>query len=190
MSRRQHYIKIPLSAGRPDLFYTVPVIRGRHTIELTRNEQDVLTAARGDVLACMNANCVSRSAALGKFPHPVLLTMFQKSSVYIVDKVDKGGVPTRAVWYKHNDPRGVGVHDKLGPKEILKRGMADKLVLLMPPRKSRYNQDDTGRSHARHAKGSRALPPVSPGALRRAQAAGIMLPPSLVKDLTPGAIAN
>ncbi len=171
-----------LDEKNPELFLELPVRPGKHTIELSRTEADVLYAKQGRSLACMNSVCIKREASEGKMPHPVFGVVFDTCMAYIIDKVTPGRQWKSAVRYKHNDRNGVKIHDQLGPKEIIRRGKAVKTVVLSPPnaKPSRQGSNHTNTGSPReHMDGTRLVIPS--GTRRRAMEAGILFPGEIAK---------
>lgn len=162
----------------PEAFIELPVRPGQHTIELDRIEADVLHAKAGKSLACMNAVCIQREAATGKFPHPVYGVVFDTTMAYIIDKITPGRQWKSAVRYRHNDRNGVKIHDQVGPRKIIELGKAVKTVVLTPPltgptRAGRPGQNGTSRS------GTTTRLMIPTGTRRRAKEAGLLLTPTM-----------
>lgn len=148
----------------------------KQRVVISREVKDVLSARAGSTIACMNSNCAHRLQ--NSFPHKVYLAVFTASAAYFVDRLKRNGQPDHCVWYRHNDGESVGIHDKFGPQEIIKRGIANKTIVLRPPqrmlnRKQIRKQTSKPRPESPGPK-KEALPV---GARRRAVAAGILVLP-------------
>ncbi len=146
------------------------------TVILKREAADVLQSKQGTTVACTDSNCAARVGE-AVFGHPVFLAEFTKISAYIVDKLDRNGMPKHCVWYNHNDGSTIDLNDHIASRaELLKKVDLDKSVVLQPPR-DRVGQVNSG-PHAqapRHAPTARRKS-VAHGALRRAREAGLFVP--------------
>jgi hypothetical protein len=164
-------------------YFTVECDRAKKDVVMLRSDHDALTATKGSTIACMNANCAMRQASL--FPHPVYLVAFTRGACYVVDRINKGGVPIHAVAYEHSNSKDIGIHDKVGPKKLLELGRATKTITLRAPRNQagefrKYSRKWTGvKSAERTGTGLTGtgnkprITPVPHGAKRRAIEAGI-----------------
>jgi hypothetical protein len=180
MPKRKMALTYRLRYDEHDLsrYIDLPCSAGKTTIQISRQDKDVLTARAGTTIACMNANCAKRSS--DKFPHPVYLAVFTNTSAYIVDKLTAGGQPKHCVWYRHNDREAISIHDKLGPKAIIDKGLSQRVVTLRPP-KVRLGQSGTEAGRAPRESNPSVPGPnktvLTTGARKRAQAAGILVIP-------------
>ena len=156
--------------------YIVACSPATRTIILKRHAADVLQSRAGTTVGCTDSNCAAR---LGEavFGHSVFLAEFTKRSAYIVDKLDRYGMPKHCVWYEHNDGETIDYNDQVISRiELLKKIDLDKAVILRPPR-NRVGQKPSGTHDQapRHVQTSRRNP-VAHGALRRAREAGLFIP--------------
>ncbi len=143
---------------------------------LTRTEADVVASRAGVSIGCTNSNCAVR---MGKeaFGHEVIMADFSKTSVYIIDQLDKRGQPKHCVWYKHNDGASIDLNDHVvSRQELLEKLDMDKSILLQPP-VIRLGQNNPPH-RTPQAPRDEATPrrkAVAYGAMRRAREAGLLV---------------
>jgi hypothetical protein len=148
-------------------------------VELKRSDIDVLTSRRGTSVGCTNSNCAVRMGRAA-FGHDVFLADFTKTSVYIVDKLDKNGQPKHCIWYKHNDGATIDMNDHVvNRKDLLRSLDMGKTVVLRPPRTRIGRVIAKSHSHTPSAESrtqeTERRKPVAYGAMRRAVEAGLLV---------------
>lgn len=169
--------KVHLNEKNPEAYIMVPCNAGVATIKLPRSEADVSHKGRGLTPSCMNATCANRNKAL--FPHPAHMIVFEESRTIVIDKLNKGLQPSHGIVYRHDNIKDIKIHDKLGPKEIVKLGLAEKVITLSPLQKATKSRVSKNRPPPLNPTGPQGPQAKSRqkvvryGALRRAVAAGI-----------------
>lgn len=179
-------VKFQYNEHNKNAFHMLDVVPGKEIIKLPRTTLDVETAHKGAVVKCMNANCAARNKVLMPFDYH--FAFFHKTRAFFVTKLSKSGQPVECVGYKHNNSRDIEVHDKMGPKAILDKGLADKVITLsplLPPRK-RKPSDDVARPN-RPTTIRRPSRAVARGAAARAIDAGLFVPELHEKTLKKAA---
>lgn len=156
--------------------YQVRCSPATKTVVIKRLSKDVLTSKAGVSIGCTNSNCAVR---LGKetFGHDVFLADFSKTSVYIVDKLDRNGQPKHCVWYKHNDGASIDLNDHVLNRQTLLEALdMSKDVVLRPPiqRFDQKNNAHKNKQAPRTVQTARRKP-VAYGAMRRASEAGLIV---------------
>lgn len=156
--------------------YIVACSPATHVVKLTREAMDVLQSKQGTTVGCTNSNCAARVGE-AVFGHPVFLAEFTKTSAYIVDRLDRYGMPKHCIWYKHNDGETIDLNDHIVSRtELLKRINLGKAVVLRPPANRVGQKPSAPHAQApRHAQTARRNP-VAHGAIRRAKEAGLFVP--------------
>lgn len=153
------------------MWWTVRYRDATTTVSLNGSVAHALRGLSGRTVGCTISECgIDNSQA---FPHPALLISVTKSTVLVVDKLDKQGQPCHAVRYGHQYGRIIEANDKGVIKKIVKDdpSFMDRQFKLTPPRVQR----PTG-PHANHVKKSNRLNAtfVPRGAMKRAVDAGLM----------------
>lgn len=99
--------------------WLVPYDDATAEVVVERTLADILTATPGSDLDCMNSRCIRAQRNRHAFPHPVFIVSTIKSRVYVVDKLDAGGVPAHAIRYEltRRDSALINAHDTLGAGE-------------------------------------------------------------------------
>jgi len=132
---KKHTVKIYLDERDLTKFVTVAISRATRVVKIKREDFDVRDSRPGSTIGCVNSVCAHRLGDKA-FPHPVHLAVFTASRAYIVDKVNKAGIPVHAVWYAHDDKLGVNLNDHIHPRNVLKRVLdLNRVVTLRPPTK-------------------------------------------------------
>lgn len=103
---RRHIMRFDLGGPRPIVHY-VKVVRPRskQPVDLELSADDVRIAmaqkGHGDAQRCAGAVCVKRLK--GRFSHPALFIDWTPSRAYVVNKLDKNGMPAECICYVHRD---------------------------------------------------------------------------------------
>ena len=152
----------------------VPVSNAKRDVLINGDVCHALAGQPGVTIGCAMSNVAADNA--DGFPHPVILAAFTKSIAYIVDKVNKDGMPSHAVRYHHSYGRIVDKNDAATLKKMALEQpelMNRSFTLRVPPAYRdastlTHNTPPTGSGRA----SSRAK--VQRGAVARAIRAGIL----------------
>lgn len=157
--------------------YMVECSPAKQEIVLMREIVDILKSKQGTTIGCTNSNCAVRMKDI--FPHPVIFSEFTKTSVYILDKLDRNGQPKHCVWYKHNDGESVDLNDVIvDRKELAETIDHHKKIRLLVPRSRAGIKKPTGKGPRsdKYTEVARRKVHLSHGAKLRAQKAGFFFP--------------
>ena len=143
-------------------------------VTINGSVEDVLKAHPGVTVGCALSNAAVANAQA--FPHPVILAYFTRSTVLVVDTLNKHGHPTTAVRYAHPYNRIVDLNDKRTLKTLVKENptIIVRQFELRPPR-VRVHGTGTHKPFMNVRTVARAFLPR--GAMSRAIKAGLMSAP-------------
>lgn len=139
--RQKHYFLLRITKQQM-VRIGVPVSDAKETVTLNRTVANVLAGTEGMSISCANADCALKS---GAFPHPVYMAAFSDNRAFVVDKLDKRGVPSHCVRYAHNEGEFQKEYDPKGKQRLAKTSGVEKAFVLTPPPKRRAA--GTGVSH-------------------------------------------
>lgn len=156
------------------------------TVTLNRSVADLQKGDEGLAISCANAQCALRENSHA-FPHPVFLAEFTDKRAYIVDKLDRRGVPMSCVVYHHDQGKFQKQYDTKKKNSLVKMSGVEKAFTLVPPYYSaapgQGTSKDRGHSGTPGAERERKRrAAASRGATARARRAGITIPVDAVKS--------
>lgn len=141
--KQKHYFLLRISK-KQTVRIGVPCSDAKSPVILKRSLADVLAGEEGLAVTCANACCALREDGEA-FPHDVFMASFTDNRAYIVDKLDKRGVPSHCVRYAHNDGAFQKAYDTKGKQRLSKMsGVEATIVLNVPPKR---RASGTGVSH-------------------------------------------
>lgn len=171
--KNNHYFLLKVSA-RNTIRLPVKARNANATVILSRTLQDVLSGSeRGMAVACANAQCALRENG-NAFPHPVFMAEFTDNRAYIVDKLDKRGVPKSCVVYAHSEGKFQKQFDTKSKNQLAKMSGLEKRFILTPVTVHKTPGKSGTRSPLYGKKRSIA---VNKGSIARALRAGLVLDP-------------
>lgn len=171
--KRRDFGRIYYGTNNTKLFWKVKINNATKDVVLNGSLLDAIKGKPGQTIGCHLSNCALRNQSA--FPHPVHMAAFTRSSALVVDKITDGR-PSHAVRYRHQYAALVDLNDTDHGKSYLKKHpeVAEREFILRKPVAHKSapvgsgGKNDTRRSHST---GGHRVPR---GALRRAQAAGLI----------------
>ena len=174
-TKQLHYLLVKVSKNRT-VRIGVKVRDAKSPVALDRTLADVMAGTEGMAVTCANAQCAMRLNGAA-FPHEAHLVEFTDNRAFVVDKLNRQGVPISCVRYAHNEGAFQKEFDTKGKQRLSKMSGVEKTFVLMPPPKrkspghgvSHGGTSGTPRNDRKH--------PLHKGAIARAERAGINLNP-------------
>jgi len=172
--KQMHYFLLKISAKKT-IRLGVKARNATSNVILSRTLTDVMSGTEGLSVTCANAECALRQNGEA-FPHPVYLAEFTDNRAYIVDKLDKRGVPSSCVVYAHNQGKFQKQFDTKGKRQLAKMSGVEGMFVLSPigQRTGGADRTNSGGTQRGHAKRKTE---ITRGAVARAMRAGINLRP-------------
>src|SRR5262245_19067216 len=128
--KQRHTLKFFVPGLREPMVLKIPMSDATSEVELHREVIDLKNGIRGTAVECMNAQCGLRLARA--FSHPVFLVEFTDTRAFVVDKLNRQGMPVHCVRYYHHEGDEQREFDKKGGKQKLVRsGKAKKTFKLL-----------------------------------------------------------
>jgi hypothetical protein len=172
-THRKHYFLLRVSAKKT-IRLGVKARNATSSVILSRTLGDVAAGTEGMSITCANAECALRQNG-ETFPHPVYLAEFTDNRAYIVDKLNKQGVPTSCVVYAHNQGKFQKQFDTKGKRSLAKMSGAEGFFVLSPIRQSRSPGKGVSHGGTSGPNGKARKTQINRGAIARAARAGIVL---------------
>lgn len=157
------------------VYWTVAITDAKNSVTVNGAVAHALRAKPGVTVGCALSNVASDAANVKAFPHPVKLVSITKSTAYVVDKVNKAGIPSHAVRYGHNYGRITDCNDQRTLNALVKESpeTMERPFTLYPPRARRIKPRATPVKGAFVRKVS-GVAFVPRGALARAVKSGVI----------------
>lgn len=170
MRRRTSRIYYGGEGRELERWWTVRVTDAKRDVTVNGNAAQALAAYQGVTIGCAVSNVVIQPDNAKTFPHPVLLVAVTKSSVLVVDRLNRSGQPSHAVRYHHNYGHIVDRNDRGTLKKMVAENpsIMERAFTLRVPRKFRSGEWPDRKS------GRKTVRTVYRGALRRAIEAGLI----------------
>lgn len=179
IKHNRHFLMLKVTADR---VVRIPVKARNATssVKLSPILLDLLRGDEGMSISCRNAQCALRQNSHA-FPHEVHLAEFTDKRAYIVDKLDKQGVPQSCVVYAHEQGSFQKEFDTKKKNSLQKMSGIEKPFTLFPPPQGK----GSGRGHTggKTTSGTHRLKTREKkvlrgprGAFARARRAGINIP--------------
>jgi hypothetical protein len=168
--KRKHYFLLKVSA-RKTIRLGVKARNATSSVILSRTLGDIASGTEGMSITCANAECALRQNGEA-FPHPVYLAEFTDNRAYIVDKLNKQGVPISCVVYAHKQGKFQKQFDTKGKRSLAKMSGAEGFFVLSPIGKRTGSSKPQPNPGGRYGTRKSA---ISRGAIARAARAGIVL---------------
>lgn len=166
-----HYFLLKVT-GNQTIRLAVKARNASQPVTLSREMVDVMKGTEGMAVTCANALCALRMNGAA-FPHPVYLAEFTDNRAYVVDKLDKRGVPISCVVYAHGEGEFQKEFDTKTKQRLAKMSGVEKQFMLRPigVRQGTAKQPH----HSPGGTGTKRKTVMGKGAIARAMRAGITL---------------
>ena len=172
MQKRMKRIYYGPNGGPP--FWHVRVSNARKGVTVNGNTLHALRGQPGETIGCAISNMAHDPANAAAFPHPVYFVVVTKSTVLVVDKKNKDGVPLHAVLYDHKYGHIVDSNDTHVLRKMAKENpeQMNRSFKLSVPHKQHARPPRPG--YVRPKGTNRAMAFANRGALARAVKAGFI----------------